>query len=92
MIFEEIKGPETGNQADANLTHRHTVLLKQVKLGVDKLFNKPVVEIEWSEEDALPFSLCLSSIGGPNCELIKDVSVARGNVRSITDRELKMKK
>ena len=43
---------------------------------------EPVVEIEWGDEDALPFPLCLSAIGArarvhadPT-----DVSVARGNV------------
>lgn len=41
----------------------------------------PVVEIEWAVEDALPFSLCISGLGpAPQCCLIEDISVARGNV------------
>jgi predicted phage baseplate assembly protein len=40
-----------------------------------------VLEIEWAEEDALPFPLCISAIGPPpKCELLKDISVARGNI------------
>jgi hypothetical protein len=41
----------------------------------------PIVEIEWATADALPFSLCISAIGpAPNCTLIDNISVARGNV------------
>ena len=40
-----------------------------------------MVDISWSEEDALPFPLCLSSLGpAPECEILEDVSVAWGNV------------
>ena len=40
-----------------------------------------VMEIQWAPEDALPFPLCISSIGpAPACSLIADISVARGNV------------
>jgi hypothetical protein len=41
----------------------------------------PLVEIEWSFEDALPFHLCLSArLPIPKCEFVCDISVARGNV------------
>jgi baseplate J-like protein len=52
-------------------------------LQVDPLTDVPIVHIEWSEEDALPFPLCVSS---PKTETLAaddvfaDVSVARGNV------------
>src|SRR6266542_1422308 len=37
--------------------------------------------VEWAREDALPFTLCVSSIGpAPECEPLTDGSVARGNV------------
>ena len=55
----------------------------------------PIVEIEWAIADALPFSLCISAIGpAPNCTLIENISVARGNVllvdygRTIQDEDL----
>ena len=81
LIFEEIVGPTTGNPADADAAHRHPVRLTRVTPSVDRLLGKQIVEIEWDPEDALPFSLCLSSrLGSPECRRIGDVSVARGNV------------
>lgn len=81
LIFEEIKGPKTGNSADADLAHRHAVRLTHVTAGVDPLTGQPVVEIGWAAEDALPFPLCISVLGPPpTCEILCDVSVARGNV------------
>ena len=79
LIFEEVVGPKTGENVDADLTHRHAVRLTRVESGED--VSVPIVEIEWAEEDKLPFALCLSVVGpAPDCELIEDVSVARGNV------------
>jgi len=79
LIFEEIKGPKTGISEDADLNNRHAVRLTNVKAIVDELYNQPIVEIEWTEEDALPFPLCISAIVPPECQLA-DISVARGNV------------
>ncbi len=79
LIFEEILGPKTGNKADADPTHRHAVKLTKVTKSVDPLYNKPVVEIEWHKEDALPFALCISSTS-QTCEYLEPVSVARGNI------------
>lgn len=81
LIFEEALGPKTGVKADADRSRRHAVCLKRVEEGVDQLYDQPVVHIEWAPEDALPFTLCLSSIGpAPQCLPLKNVSVARGNV------------
>jgi hypothetical protein len=83
LLFEEVKGPKTGAEADADPAHRHAVRLTRVVAGVDTLYEPhiPVVEIEWAPEDALPFPLCVSVIGPPPvCELLDDVSVACGNV------------
>lgn len=81
VIFEEVKGPETGVAADADPARRHAVRLTAVKPSVDPLNGNLVVQIEWAVEDALPFPLCISSVGrAPECELIEGVSVARGNV------------
>ena len=30
--------------------------------SIDPLTNMPVIEIEWSDEDALPFPLCVSAL------------------------------
>ncbi len=81
LIFEEVIGPKTGHPGDADPKHRHAVRLTKVEAGVDKLYNTPVVKIGWADTDALPFPLCLSSLGPPpECDMIYDVSVARGNI------------
>lgn len=81
LVFEEVRGPKTGNEADADKSHRHAVRLTLVEQTSDPLDGQPVVYVEWDAEDALPFPVCISSIGEPpGCELIEDVSVARGNV------------
>jgi hypothetical protein len=96
LIFQEVKGPGTGNQADADIRHRCAVRLTQVATQdakgnplVDPLFldknGKPiaVTEIQWSQEDALPFPVCnsseyLDSNGNP--QTVTDVSVVFANV------------
>jgi predicted phage baseplate assembly protein len=81
LIFEEVLGPNTGEEEDADPTHRHAVRLTKIEPDVDHLTGRLVVNIEWAQEDALPFVLCISSIGrAPECKLIKNVTVARGNV------------
>lgn len=81
LIFEEILGPVTGSLADADPARRHVVRLTSVVPGYDALLRVAVVEIGWAEEDALPFSLCLSARrAAPDCDLISGISVARGNV------------
>ncbi|MEH1770902.1 MAG: putative baseplate assembly protein [Nostoc sp.] len=79
LIFEEIRSPKTGIPEDADMKHRHAVRLTNIKASVDELYNQPIVEIEWREEDALPFPLCISAIVPPDCQLV-NISVARGNV------------
>jgi len=57
------------------------VRLTNVTPDVDPLTDAPVLNIEWGREDALPFPLCLSSLGlPPDCQLLENVSVAHGNV------------
>lgn len=95
LIFEEVLGPKTGTRADADQTHRHAVRLTKVTPAEDPIITRgvsapgygdvelplPVLEIEWAEEDALPFALCVSAVGrAPECVYLDNVSVARGNV------------
>jgi hypothetical protein len=67
LVFEEVRGPRTGDPADADRTRRHAVRLTRVARG------QRFVEVEWFEQDALPFPLCLRT------EAFANVSVARGN-------------
>lgn len=81
LIFQEMMGPQTGQQGDADPRHRHAVRLTTVTGGRDPLTGLAVVEIAWAAEDALPFPFCLSSLGPPpDCEVLEDVSIALGNV------------
>lgn len=86
LIFEEVIGPGTGNPADADPTHRCAVRLTSVTQSEDPVFKTngqptPIVSIEWGNDDALPFTVCISAMGpAPACSLIPNVSVARGNV------------
>lgn len=81
LIFEEVIGPETGDPDDANPLLRQAVRLTSVEADYDPAYEHSVVHIEWDAADALTFSLCLSAIGpAPDCQLLTDVSLARGNV------------
>jgi hypothetical protein len=89
LLFEEVLGPLTGAPEDADRTHRWAVRLTRVhhtdRLGnvfTDPVENKSVTDIEWQAPDALPFSLCISSVTDRDhgSTLIPDVSVARGNM------------
>lgn len=78
LIFEEIRGPVTGNPADADPAHRQAVRLTRV---TEPDSGGWLVGIEWEPADALAFPLCLSSRRpAPDCDSIGRVSVARGNV------------
>jgi hypothetical protein len=89
LVFEEVLGPDTGDSGDADRTHRHAVRLTEVRAFnesgdplTDPVTNLPITEIAWSDEDALPFALCISSRVSEDDESIQieNVSVARGNI------------
>jgi hypothetical protein len=82
LILEEIIGPKTGNPADADPKRRHAVRITGITWVDDPLSPElALTEITWADEDALPFPLCLSVLGPPpQCEVIENISVARGNL------------
>ncbi|MBS1703840.1 MAG: putative baseplate assembly protein [Armatimonadetes bacterium] len=77
MLYEQIN-PYSDDWRDQRKDHRHLVRLTKVTDSKDLFENIDVLEIEWSKEDALPFSLCLSITVDEKA--ISDVSVACGNV------------
>ena len=95
LVFEEVRGPESGKKADADLSHRYAVRLTSVTLLEDPLggqfldppTNDPVsvTEIEWMNEDALVSPLCVSMVM-PDEETEPDdteqqpVSIVLGNI------------
>ena len=78
LIFEEIRGSHSGRIAEADPMHRHAVRLTTVSASADPLFQKQLIEVAWSVEDALPFPLSISI--QVNDQTIGDISVAHGNV------------
>jgi hypothetical protein len=102
LIFEEVVGPRTGNEADADPLKRHPVrltlanALKGATPLTDPVTGAPITEIAWRDEDALPFPLCISSITDEafGAASVPEVSVARGNIvlvdhgRTILDEAL----
>ncbi len=86
LIFQEVIGPLTGVDADADPSHRHAVRLTIVEESVDKLVIDPetnkaqaLTEIEWHADDALQFALCIST-RTDNSQYKDNVSVAYGNI------------
>ncbi|MGY6275059.1 putative baseplate assembly protein [Methylomonas sp. MgM2] len=80
LILEEVKGPKTGNRADADPSHRQAVRLIKAQRNQDPLTGQLLWDVEWGPEDALVFPLCISAINPVDCSLINNVSVVCGNV------------
>ncbi|MFI8071126.1 putative baseplate assembly protein [Streptomyces sp. NPDC086033] len=80
LVLEEVKGPRTGTPGDADPAHRQAVRLTSVRPAVDRIEDQPVLEVTWAAEDALRFSLCLTTRAGRDCLPVEDVTLARGNV------------
>jgi hypothetical protein len=89
LVFEEALGPNTGQPEDADVTHRCAVRLtgvtttdyKQQPL-TDPLNDQAITTIAWSEADALPFPLCISSTTDAEhgSVPVANVSIVLGNV------------
>ena len=65
LMFQEVKGPNTGLVADANPAHRHMVRLNRVVETIDFQPGKEtteikIAEVSWDTQDALPFAFCIS--------------------------------
>lgn len=92
VILEEVRGPLTGNGADADPARRHAIRLTRVDAFdpdddplVDPLTSsdpdpREVTEIYWDRADALPMAFCISATPERGGGTIDDVSIARGNI------------
>jgi hypothetical protein len=87
LLLEEIAGPSYGLPGDAAVTHRQVVRLQRVSATADPLLPPtpggsppaPLTHVEWNEEDALRFPLCLSAQLRDGTER-SGLSIARGNI------------
>jgi hypothetical protein len=90
LAFGEVLGPASGLPQDADPAHRQVVRLTSVTFRTDPLYlelgsptqAQRVVDIEWSVDDALSFTLCISA-----APTAAPVSVAWGNI-AIADHGL----
>ncbi|WP_322513370.1 putative baseplate assembly protein [Chloroflexus sp.] len=96
LVLLERRSPRTGYRADADPARRHAVRLTRVTAAADPLggqfadppSNAPVAvtEVEWMDEDALPFILDLTVVSVPpddrdeSNETRQPASVALGNI------------
>ncbi|KAF5409210.1 MAG: hypothetical protein Udaeo2_05710 [Candidatus Udaeobacter sp.] len=89
LIFEEQRGPLTGEEEDADRTRRWALRLTSVRAFdetnqplTDPLTNAQVTSIEWMPEDALPFPFCLSGFTDEEhgAQFRDDLSIVRGNI------------
>jgi hypothetical protein len=83
LIFEEVLGPLTGQEEDADPSHRQAVRLSKTPiLKNDPLNKSSITEIEWFDEDALMFPLCISAVADQehHGRALQNVSVALGNI------------
>ncbi|MGB9739737.1 MAG: putative baseplate assembly protein [Chloroflexus sp.] len=96
LAFIEQRSPITGYRADADPTRRHAVRLTHVTAATDPLGGQladppsttpvAVTEIEWTDEDALPFILDLTMVAVPPDDRDESgaarqpASVALGNI------------
>jgi len=91
LLFEEVRGPVAGLEADADPEHRQVVRLEKVEGPVeDPLPLTPggatpqsLTRVTWGVEDALTFPPCLSAkltSGAREGQFQSRISVARGNL------------
>jgi len=89
LIFEEQRGPVTGEEEDADRTRRRAVRLTSVQAFnaasqplIDPLTSTQITNIEWMTEDALPFPFCLSGFTDEEhgAQYRDDLSIAHGNI------------
>ncbi|HUO39651.1 MAG TPA: putative baseplate assembly protein [Mycobacterium sp.] len=82
VVLAEVKGPRTGDPADADPQKRQAVTITTVLVTEDPVTGKPVTEIDWAPQDALTFPVCVSSITDPahGEQQVWKVSAAWGNI------------
>jgi hypothetical protein len=83
LMLAEVRGPDTGNEEDADPWRRHAVRVTSVTPATDPL--DPTIlltDISWDPDDALPFPLCIANSIGVDEDRVSftQVSAAFGNM------------
>ena len=88
LVIQEDVNPYTFNQADAAISKRHAILVESIEHIFDVIGEnpnspgdpngRPVTRITWNEEDAIPFSVCLSTVNNEGETII--TSSLLGNI------------
>ncbi len=76
LVLEEVRDPRS--TLEGRTDRRWALRLTSVTEVEDPLDGTPLYEIDWAEEDALPFSFVISR--RVDDLLVENISVARGNV------------
>jgi predicted phage baseplate assembly protein len=63
LILAETNDPQTQGQGPADPSLRQAVRLTGVRRLVDPLYERPLIEVQWSHEDALGFDLAVTADG-----------------------------
>ena len=80
LVLAEVRGPKTGDPADADTSHRQAVRLISVDAAAtDPFDNGAITEIAWHAADRLAMPLCVASRDGKG-KPVADVSLAYGNI------------
>jgi hypothetical protein len=81
LILEELRGLAAGQEAP-DPEHRHAVRLTRVQPAADPVASPdpgPLTAVEWQADDALPFTLSLTTTPAGGTP-VSSLSIARGNV------------
>ena len=81
VVLEAIAGRDGIGSPDPAL--RHPVRLTAVHRSVDRLYDQPLLEVTWSEAEALPFELQVSAVAPDGSRV--PCAVLRGNTVLVGD-------
>lgn len=81
LLLEEVASQTTGRAVDRDRSHRHVVRLTEATPDEDPLDHTPILHVVWAAEDALPFTLPVSTqVTDAGATTRAVCGVARGNL------------
>jgi predicted phage baseplate assembly protein len=87
IVLEAITGP--GGTGAPDPAQRHPVRLTAARRSVDRLYDQPLLEVTWSDAEALPFELQVSAAvpdgGSVPCAVARGNAVLVGDGAAVTE-------